>query len=302
MSPKNILVLTSIFILVGCGGGSGTSTPTVASFELLDPNAAANNQFGYSTVILANGNIVVASPFDDTFAADAGAVHLYNPFTKTVIASFYGDTVSDYLGGTSVTALGNNNFVIASANDEVNSVSNAGSVMLINGATGAQIGTTIAGDTAYDFLGLSSVTALGNNNFVIASRRDDVNSVSDAGSVMLVSGPTGAQICTTLAGDTEDDLLGLSGVTALGNNNFVIASRNYDVNSVTLAGSVMLINGVTGAQIGTTLAGDTASDQLGENGVTALGNNNFVIASAYDDVNSVTNAGSVMLINGATGA
>jgi RNase P/RNase MRP subunit p29 len=300
MSPKNILVLTSIsiFILVGCGGG-GTSTPTVASQELLDPNAAASNEFGTTTVILANGNIVVASPNDDTVATNAGSVHLYNPFTKTVIASFYGDTAYDKLGSSSVTALGNNNFVIASSTDDVNSVTDAGSVMLINGATGAQI-KTIAGDTAIDSLGSSSITALGNNNFVIASRFDDVNSVVNAGSVMLVNGTTGAQI-NTIAGDTAQDFLGYSGVTALGNNNFVIASRADDVNSVVNAGSVMLINGATGAQINT-IEGDTENDYLGHTSVTALGNNNFVIASLYDDVNSVVNAGSVMLINGVTGA
>jgi len=307
MNVKNILVLTSIFILVGCGGG-GTSTPTVASQELLDPNAAAGNEFGYKTTILTNGNIVVASPNDDTVATNAGVVHLYNPFTKTVVASFYGDTASDQLGFNGVTALGNNNFVIASGYDDVNSVVNAGSVMLINGATGAQIGSTLAGDTASDQLGGFSVTALGNNNFVIASRLDDVNSVTDAGSVMLINGATGAQIGSTLAGDTASDQLGYSSVTALGNNNFVIASGYDDVNSVVNAGSVMLINGATGAQIGSTLAGDTLRDHLGYSSVTALGNNNFVIASAYDDVNqlggfsSVVNAGSVMLINGATGA
>jgi len=310
MSPKNILVLTSIFILVGCGGG-GASTPTVASQELLDPNAAANNEFGSTTVTLANGNIVVASPFDDTVASNAGAVHLYNPFTKTVIASFYGDDADDNIGllyqgmsGTKfgITALANNNFVIASANDDVNSLSNAGSVMLVNGATGAQIGTTIAGNVAQDKLGYSSVTALGNYNFVIASQYYNVNSVTDSGSVMLINGATGAQIGTTLAGDTANDLFGSSGVTALGNNNFVIASAYDDVNSVTDAGSVMLINGATGAQIGTTLAGDNAQDYFGSPSITSLGNNNFVITARWDDVNSVSNAGSVMLVNGATGA
>ena len=157
MNFKNSLLLTSIFILVGCGGG--TSTPTVASFELLDPDAEANNEFGYSTVILANGNIVVTSPYDDTFATNAGAVHLYNPFTKTVVASFYGDTASDYLGSSSVTALGNNNFVTASRLDDVNGVRDAGSVMLVSGTTGAQIGATLAGDTANDLLGNSRVSA-----------------------------------------------------------------------------------------------------------------------------------------------
>ena len=314
MSPKNILVLTSIFILVGCvDSGGSTSTPTVASQELVDPNAAASNEFGSHTVILANGNIVVVNPYDDTVASNAGAVHLFNPFTKTVVASFYGDDADDNIGliitlGGSVdffgiTALANNNFVIASPYDDVNSLSNAGSVMLINGTTGAQI-KTIAGDTANDKLGsgsddnggYSSVTALGNNNFVIASAYDDVNSVVNAGSVMLVNGATGAQI-KTIAGDTENDYLGHTSVTALGNNNFVIASLFDDVNSVVNAGSVMLVNGATGAQIGTTLAGDTQNDYLGESGVTALGNNNFVIASDVDDVNSVVNAGSIRQID-----
>jgi len=303
MSPKNILVLTSIFILVGCSDSPNQTPAAVAvSHEITDPNAAANNEFGSTTVTLANGNIVVASPYDDTVASNAGAVHLYNPFTKTVIASFYGDTASDKLGYSGVTALGNNNFVIASYLDNVNSVTDAGSVMLINGATGAQIGTTLAGNAAQDYFGYDGITALGNNNFVIASSADDVNSVTDAGSVMLINGATGAQIGTTLAGNAANDNLGRSSVTALGNNNFVIASPYDDVNSVTDAGSVMLVNGATGAQIGTTIAGDTANDFLGYSGVTALGNNNFVIASSADDVNSVVNAGSVMLVNGATGA
>jgi hypothetical protein len=321
MNFKNILLLPFIF-LVGCEldykdkDKVSTSTPTVASFELLDPNAAASNEFGSTTVTLANGNIVVASPFDDTVASNAGAVHLYNPFTKTVIASFYGDDADDNIGllyqGMSgskfgIIALANNNFVIASANDDVNSVSNAGSVMLVNGATGAQIGSTLAGNTANDKLGMSSVTALGNYNFVIASMYDDDGaSVTDAGSVMLINGATGVQIGTTLAGNAAYDQLGQSSVTALGNNNFVIASRFDDDGtvspSVVNAGSVMLINGATGVQIGTTLVGNRENDCLGMSSVTALGNNNFVIASSSDDDGTTTvDAGSVMLINGATG-
>ena len=178
--PKSLLILSlTLLFLVGCSDSpSQTPAAVVVSHEITDPNAAASNEFGTTTVILANGNIVVASPNDDTVATNAGSVHLYNPFTKTVIASFYGDTADDYLGSFGVTALGNNNFVIASPYDDVNSVVNAGSVMLVNGATGAQIGTTMAGDTAYDFLGSASVTALGNYNFVIASPADDVNSVT----------------------------------------------------------------------------------------------------------------------------
>ena len=51
-------------------------------------------------------------------------------------------------------------FVIASSSDDVGGISNAGSVMIINGATGAQIGATIFGDNSNDFLGGSSVTVI----------------------------------------------------------------------------------------------------------------------------------------------
>ena len=250
MNFKNILVLTSIsiFILVGCGSGGGTSTPTVASFELLDPNAAASNEFGGATVTLANGNIVVASPFDDTVASNAGAVHLYNPFTKTVVASFYGDDADDnigllYLGMSGIkfgiTALANNNFVIASANDDVNSVSNAGSVMLVNGATGAQIGTTLAGNTANDKLGMSSVTALGNNNFVIASRDDDVNGVTDAGSIRQID-TTGTQV-SIIAGAATNDMNSISVTNASAHNFYVVSLSKFDNYSLTDSGFATVV-------------------------------------------------------------
>ena len=217
MNFKNILLLSFILFLAGCGGGSGTTastvtTSTITSQELTDPNAAASNLFGFMTTILANSNIVIVSPQDDSGSSNAGAVHLYNPYTKTRIASIYGDNINDYLGrGDSYNrppiALSNNNFVIASASDDVSGISNAGSVMLINGSTGAQIGTTLSGNTANDYFGDSGITALSNNNFVIASSRDDVSGISDAGSVMLINGATGAQIGTTLAGDSANDSL-----------------------------------------------------------------------------------------------
>ena len=308
MNLKSITFLTAIpFFLAGCDFEldykDSSTTPTVTSSELLDPTIAAGNKFGSLTVILDNGNIVVTSPEDSSVASNSGAVHLYDPYKKILIKSIYGDNANDFLGQTSITALTNNNFVIASKLDGVGGVSDVGSVMLINGATGSQIGSTFVGNTASDQLGFS-IKALPNNNFVIASPYDDVGagpSVVNAGSVILVSGTTGAQIGSTFAGNATNDYLGNGGVTALTNNNFVINSPSDDV-GVSDAGSVMLINGATGAQIGSTLAGNTSGDQLGASSITALTNNNFVIASYLDNVSSVVDAGSVMLINGATGA
>jgi Repeat of unknown function (DUF5650) len=304
MRWRGVLLAGAALMLASCGGGGGGgSSPAPITFlELVDPSPHAGDQFGRNVVILANGNIVVSDPFDSSVASQNGAVHLYDPRTQMRIGSFFGDTADDQLGaGAGITALANGNFVIASPGDDVAGILDAGSVMLVNGATGAQIGATIAGNAASDRVG-TQVAALPNGNFVIVSPLDDVGGVSNAGSVMLVDGATGAPIGAALTGNTANDLLGLSGVTVLANGNFAVVSPNDDVAGIPDAGSVILVDGATGAQVGATIAGNATGDLLGSGGVTALVNGNFAIASPADDVGSVSNAGSVMLVNGTTGA
>ena len=282
----------------GGGGGQGGSTP-ITSFDLVDPTPGADNLFGLRVVILSSGNIVVTDEGDSSVASKNGAVHLFNPATQTRIASIYGDNASDQLGGgdvkAGVTALANGNFVIVSPHDRVGM--RFGSVKLFNGTTGAPIGSTVAVDGF-----LLGVTALANSNFVTVSPRDSVGGVLSAGSVKLFDGTTGAPIGSTIAGDDPDDWLGSGGVTALANGNFVIVSPDDAVGGVLLAGSVKLFDGTTGAPIGSTVAGDDLDDRLGSGGVTALANGNFVIASPSDNVGGVSDAGSVKLFDGATGA
>jgi len=280
------------------GGASGGATPTaIASFELLDPTPGAGDEFGQLVVILSNGNIVVSDPNDSSVAANNGAVHLYNPVTQMLIASIYGDDANDQLGFGSITALANNNFVIASPLDTVSGIAAAGSVRLINGANGAQVGATIAGDDAGDGLGLGGITALANNNFVIASDLDDMGVVVDAGSVQLVNGATGAPIGVAITGDNPGDRIGINGAVALANGNYVVGSPSDDAGVVD-NGSVQLVNGATGAQIGATIAGDNPGDGFGF--ITALANDNFVIAAPSDNAGA-TGSGSVRLVDGATG-
>ena len=137
----------------------------------------------------------------------------------------------------------------------------AGSVRLMNGATGAQIGPTLVGDSAAERLGSgcafsrSGVTALANGNYVVASPQSDEGGLVDAGSVRLIDGNNGQQIGAALVGDEASDFLGSGGVTALPNGNFVIASPLDDNGGLAEAGSVRLIDGETGAQIGNAVTG-----------------------------------------------
>ena len=298
--PAAALLVGAATVLASCGGGGGgddsASTPTpITSFELVDPTARAGDQFGRSVAILANGNIVVTDPFDFTVATNSGAVHLYNPRTRALIGSIFGDAANDLLGSGGITALANGNFVIVSPNDDVGGVADAGSVKLFDGTTGAPIGSTIADDGA-DRLGSGGVTALANGNFVIVSPNDDVGGVVNAGSVQLINGTTGAPIGSTIAGDAVNDLLGGGGVIALASNNFVIVSHTDDVGGVADAGSVQLINGTTGAPIGSTIAGSFAGD-ISLATVTGSATGDFyVLGLSRADNNGLVDSGLVRLI------
>ena len=118
---------------------------------------------------------------------------------------------------------------------------------------------------------------------------------------MLFNGTTGAQIGSTISGDNANDSLSKSGITVLDNGNFVIASAYDHFGGLADVGSVMLVNGTTGAVI-ETITGDNTDDQLASSNMDVLANDNFVIASRNVDLAALGNAGSVMLVNGTTGA
>ena len=148
-----LVVVLSLF-LAACGGGNGSGNGggdngmAIASSELNDPSPAAGDFFGEALALLANGNIVVNDPLDDSAAENGGAVHLFDPIGQTLIASAFGDATNDAFGlvdefdGRGVVALTNGNYVIASPLDDEGGVEDAGTVRLMNGTSGAQIGTT----------------------------------------------------------------------------------------------------------------------------------------------------------------
>jgi len=305
---KVTLIISLSALIASCGSDSssggatgGATTASITSFELLDPTPGVGDKFGQLVVILSNGNIVVSDPNDSSVAANNGAVHLYNPVTQMLIASIYGDDANDQVGLGSITALANGNFVLAAPVDNLPGVAGAGTVRLINGVSGAQIGSTIAGDDPADGMGFI-VTALANDNFVIAAPLDDLPGLADAGSVRLVDGTTGLEIPGGLiTGDNVSDSLGSGGITALSNDNFVIASPFDTVSGVLLAGSVRLVDGTAGTQLGTAIAGDNLGDSIGISGAIALPNGNYVIGTPSDDEGAV-DSGSVRLVDGNSGA
>lgn len=155
----------------------------------------------------------------------------------------------------------------------------------------------------------SYTTVLTNGNVVVAVPNDSLMA-NAAGAVYLFDGTTGALI-STLTGGYLGDQVGLGGVTALTNGNFVVNSWLWNWNDL---GAITWGSGTTGVSglvsVSNSLLGSFAYDalgapsvvtgydarsgnfsaQIGQGGVTALTNGNYVVSSpwAYNNGGMVT--------------
>ncbi len=239
---------------------------------------------------------MVASPLADNGGdADVGSLGLYSGVDASQIGTtFMGDFADDQIGLGSVIQLANNNYAIASINDDEGGIVDAGSIMLWDGTTGSQVGTTIAGNAMTDQLGFGPIIALSNNNFVVASLFDDDGANADAGSVRLVNGATGAEI-VSIAGDFANDMQGSGGLVALANGNFVILSDVDDEGGNADVGSVRLIDGATGAAIGSPFIGTAANDLSEAVVAAATAGGDYVLGLSRSDKDGLVDSGQAFL-------
>lgn len=129
----------------------------------------------------------------------------------------------------------------------------------------------------------TQVLVLPNGNFVVTDPFYDApGPITDTGAVYLYDGATLA-IISTLTGSTVNDKIGSGGITVLANGNFVVDSSIWNNGAATKAGAVTWGSasaGVSGTvSVSNSLIGGTSNDQIGNYGVTALTNGNYVVAS-----------------------
>ena len=155
------------------------------------------------------------------------------------------------------------------------------------------------------------VEVLPNGNFVVVDSAFDSASATDVGAVYLYNGSTGALI-STLTGSTADDRLGddlsffgSSGITVVGESNFIIRSPYWDNGAAVNAGAVTWVDGRSGRQgtvsAANSLVGTTAWDTIAQYGVTVLKNGNYVVRAGDWDNGAIPNAGAAVWGSGATG-
>ena len=101
--------------------------------------------------------------------------------------------------------------------------------------------------------------------------------------------------------DPNPDAGGTFGMHALflSTGNIVVTDPLDDAGGAD-AGAVYLFNGTTGALI-STLKGSSANDKVGNDGVTAVGNGNYVVRSEFWDNGAILNAGAATWGSGITG-
>ncbi len=303
------------------GDGATNGTRLVGSVSatnsLVGSKAYDNVGFG-GVIALTNGNYVVSSAsWDNGSNVDTGAVTWGNGATgvKGVISdtnSLVGSKSSDSVGNKGIAALTNGNYVVNSSNWDNGSAINAGAVTWGDGATGTKgvvsSSNSLVGSNVAEQIGLYGVTALTNGNYVV--RSPGLNNKS--GAVTWGDGATSGtrlvgviSASNSLVGSSGFDQIGLYGVTALTNGNYVVSSADWDNGFAENAGAVTWGDGATGTKgvvsSSNSLVGSNTGNNVGRNGITALTNGNYVVTSTSWTNGSITNAGAVTWGDGATG-
>ena len=275
---------------------------------------AGSDEFGQKVVALPNGNIVVLDPLYDipSGAANVGAAYLYNGVSGALISAITGSTAEDRVGAGDVVVLSNGNYVIHSPIWNNGAAIRAGAVTWCDAAAGCtgtvSAANSLVGSTADDGI-VTLVTVLTNGNYVVRNTAWDNGAIVNAGAVTWCDGTTGCAAVISAAnsfvGATANDAIGVDGVRALTNGNFVVSSSLWDSGATQDAGAVTFANGtmpLTGTpSAANSLIGSQTLDSVGSGGAIPLPNGNYFVVSTNWDNGAATQAGAVTFANGTTG-
>jgi hypothetical protein len=300
-------------------GSTGITGPVSISNSLIGTRADDAVGSGGINILTNNNFLILSHNWDNTSAAvNAGAVTWCNGSTGITGAvsssnSLVGTTTGDRMGGDGffkeIYPLTNGNYVVGCSNCDIAGSVDAGAVIWGNGTTGISgpVSASISlRGISNDQIGSAGVTALTNGNYVVKSTTWPNN--SGQGAATWGNGTTGitglVSSSNSLIGSVSLDIIGAS-VTALSNGNYVVASSQWDNGALVDVGAVTWCNGSTGTSgvvsSSNSLVGSVLNDFVGSNGVVALSNGNYVVASSIWDNGAVADAGAVTLVNGTVG-
>lgn len=259
---------------------------------------SANDEVGSRGILeLTNGNYVVMSPnWDNAGVANVGAATWANGSsgivgTVSAANSLVGSTAEDNVGVNFGAALTNGNYVVTAPNWDGGGFTDAGAAIWGSGTAGVKgvvsAANALVGSKSGDKISVNGVLPLTNGNYVVVSPYFDNGAAVDTGAVTWGNGNSGTtgnvNSTNSLVGTASNDFVGASGVVALSNGNYVVASSSWDNGAQTDVGAVTWGNGSSGTSGAVSTSnstyGGSAGDLVGVAGVTALTNGNYVFGS-----------------------
>jgi len=328
LTNGNYLVLNSVWNngsavdagAVTWGNGMGGTTGEVSAANSLVGSSAGDNvgdDFWGRVIELANSSYVVVTPswdLDGTHpdvwavtwgsgtAGVAGPISASNSLVGTSKNAHVGNI---YLDNRGVTALTNGNYVVSSSYWSPDGTASSWGAITWGSGTAGIAGTisasnSLVGGTAGDFTGGGGVIALTNGNYIVSSPSWDLDGTHpNVGAVTWGDGTSGITGPVTVS----NSLVGALGNSAWGSGLIALANGNYVVSTPTWSsetpgpynlGAVTWGNGTTGTtgmvSAANSLVGVNTYDSVGDSGLIALTNGNYVVISTgtWSDVPGVT--------------
>ncbi len=164
-----------------------SGTPTAPLLVIGNPSPAVDDAFGAS-VAIDGTRVVVSAPGDDTGAANAGSVYVYNlssvtPAVPVLVLNNPGPAANDAFGNS--VAISGTRVLVGASGDDTGAV-NAGSAYVYNVSSGTPSVPVLTlsnpAPAAQDQFGRAVV--ISGNRVAVAAREDDAGG-TDAGSVYL---------------------------------------------------------------------------------------------------------------------
>src|SRR5450830_590006 len=286
LSNSNYLVLSGNW-----NGNSGAVTwgngNTGVSGELSSVNSLvgsqANDRIGnYGILQLSDGNYLVRS---SNWNSNRGAVTWgdSNTGVKGVISadnSLIGTTAGDRIGSEGFMEVGNGNYVVRSASWSAG----RGAVTWGDGNSGVKgvvsADNSLVGATAGDRVGVYAITKLANGNYVVNTSlwNGGFGAVTWGDGNSGVKGVVSAD--NSLIGSSTSDRVGINGVTALANGNYVVPSSYWGSRrgAITWGDGNSGVRGIVSAD--NSLVGSASGDMIGISSITQLSNGNYLVSSS----------------------
>jgi hypothetical protein len=314
--------VTDVGAITWGNGSTGVAGVVGAANSLIGTNTGDSigspDGLGGLVVPLSNGHYVVGSQrWNNGGVSDVGAATWCDGTMPTIgvvsaANSLVGTNTNDRVGER-VVALTNGNYVVASRQWDNVGFANAGAVTWRTGTSPAaaivSAANSLVGIRSDHQVGGRALIALANGHYVLSvSGLDAASSANNIGAVIWADGTTGiagpVSSAVGLMGSSASDQVG-SGLYALTNGNYVVASLTWSNGGATAAGAVTWRDG-SGASsavvsAANSLVGTSTNDNVGNFGIVELSNGSYVVQSAYWNNGGAIRAGAVTYSSGPSG-